>query len=81
MLLIDVLRSYAQAKKFHVHDFVVMPDHLRLLLTVGSDMSIERAMQYIKGGVLLSLKEGDGIRRWGVAARVFGGADRRRSQF
>ncbi len=27
-----------------------MPDHLHLLLTVGVDMTIERAVQFIKGG-------------------------------
>src|ERR1035438_6090308 len=28
MLMIDVLRSYVAARKFRLHDFVVMPDHL-----------------------------------------------------
>jgi len=41
MLSIEVLRSYVTARKFRVHDFVVMPDHVHLLLTVGSDMTIE----------------------------------------
>ncbi|MGC2111666.1 MAG: transposase [Candidatus Korobacteraceae bacterium] len=49
-LFIDVLRSYAAAKKFRVHDFVVMPDHVHLLITVGNEMAIEKAMQVIKGG-------------------------------
>src|ERR1017187_8298983 len=35
MLMIDVLRSYVAARKFRLHDFVVMPDHLHLLVTVG----------------------------------------------
>ena len=50
MLFIDVLRSYVAAGKFEVHDFVVMPDHVHLLVTVRSGMSIEKAMQFIKGG-------------------------------
>jgi putative transposase len=49
-LFIDVLRSYTAARKFVVHDFVVMPDHVHLLLTVDESMSIEKAMQFIKGG-------------------------------
>ena len=57
MLFVDVLRSYAAAGKFRVHDFVVMPDHVHLLLTVGSDMTIERAMQLIKGGFSYGLKK------------------------
>ena len=48
-LLIDVLRSYVAAHKFQLHDFVVMADHVHLLMTVGGDMTIERAMQFIKG--------------------------------
>jgi putative transposase len=56
-LFIDVLRSYATAGKFRLHDFVVMPNHVHLLLTVGSEMTIERAMQFIKGGFSYRLKK------------------------
>jgi putative transposase len=48
-LLIDVLRSNTLAGKFKVHEFVVMPDHFHVLLTVDGDTSIERAVQLIKG--------------------------------
>ena len=40
-LLIDVLRSYVAAGKFQLHDFVIMPDHLHLLLTVTGDTTNE----------------------------------------
>ena len=43
LLLIDVLRSYVATGKFQLHDFVIMPDHLHLLLTVTGDTTIERA--------------------------------------
>jgi putative transposase len=56
-LLIDVLRSYATTRKFRLHDFVVMPDHLHLLITVDGDTTIERAMQFIKGGFSYRLKK------------------------
>lgn len=56
MLLIDVLRSKMAERKFIVHDFVVMPDHLHLLITVRGDMTIEKAMQLIKGGFSFRLK-------------------------
>jgi putative transposase len=49
-LLIDVLRGHVAAGRFTLHDFVVMPDHVHLLLTVKTGMSIEKAMQLIKGG-------------------------------
>jgi putative transposase len=56
-LFIDVLRSYVAIKKFELHDFVVMPDHVHLLMTVKSDMTIEMAMQLIKGGFSYRLKK------------------------
>jgi putative transposase len=48
-LFIDVLYSYRAQQKYLLHAFVVMPDHFHLLITV-SDISIERAVQFIKGG-------------------------------
>jgi putative transposase len=56
MLLIDVLRLNAAAGKFQLHDFVIMPDHLHLLITLPGDMTIEKAMQLIKGGFSYRLK-------------------------
>jgi putative transposase len=56
-LMIDVLRSYVAAGKFRLHDFVVMPDHLHPLMTVGGAMSIEKAMQFIKGGFSYRLRK------------------------
>jgi putative transposase len=56
-LLIDVLRSYVAAGKFQLHDFVVMPDHVHLLIRVGGDMTIEKAMQFIKGGFSFRLRK------------------------
>ena len=56
-LFIDVLRSYVCAGKFQVRDFVVMPDHVHLLLTLDSEISIEKAMQLIKGGFSFRLKK------------------------
>lgn len=48
-LLIDVLRSLVSEKAFELHDFVVMPDHVHLLLTVSEEMTVEKAMQLVKG--------------------------------
>ena len=57
MLLIDVLRSNVAADKFQLHEFVIMPDHLHLLMTLPGDMAIEKAMQLIKGGFSYRLKK------------------------
>ncbi len=49
-LFVRVLYDYRAQKKFRLHEFVVMPDHFHVLLTVESEMTIERAVQFIKGG-------------------------------
>jgi putative transposase len=48
-LLVDVLRSLVAERKFKLLDFVVMPDHVHLLIEVAGDMTIEKAMQFVKG--------------------------------
>jgi putative transposase len=48
-LLIDVLRSLVAERRFQLHDFVAMPNHVHLLIEVDSGMTIEKAMQLIKG--------------------------------
>ncbi|HTX76814.1 MAG TPA: transposase [Terracidiphilus sp.] len=48
-LLADVLRSLVAERIFKLHDFVIMPDHVHLLLSVKDSMTIEKAMQMIKG--------------------------------
>ena len=56
MLLIDVLRLNVAAGKFRLHEFVIMPDHLHLLMTLPGEMTIEKAMQLIKGGFSYRLR-------------------------
>ena len=48
-LLIEVLRSLVAEHRFKLHDFVIMPNHVHLLVEVGGEMTIEKAMQLIKG--------------------------------
>jgi len=48
-LLIDVLRSLVVEHCLKLRDFVIMPDHVHLLIEVRDDMTIEKAMQLIKG--------------------------------
>jgi putative transposase len=50
-LLIDVLRSLVAEHRFKMHDFVVMPDHLHLLIEVRDEMTIEKAMQFVKSRI------------------------------
>jgi putative transposase len=62
ILLVEVLRSNVAARRFQLHDFVIMPDHLHLLMVLPNDISIERAMQLVKGGFSYRLRKEHGFR-------------------
>jgi putative transposase len=49
-LLVDVLFHYREQEKYLLHEFVVMPNHFHLLITPRPPVTLERAMQFIKGG-------------------------------
>ncbi len=55
-LLIDTLSHYREQKKFLLYEFVIMPDHIHVLLTPAPEISLERAVQFIKGGFSSRLK-------------------------
>ena len=48
-LFIDVLRNYVTTKKFKLHDFVAMPNHFHLQLTLDGRKTIEKAVGLVKG--------------------------------
>jgi len=54
--LIDVLRSLVAEQHFRLLNFVIMPDHFHALITVNQEMTIEKAMQLIKGRFSRRLK-------------------------
>lgn len=49
-LLIDTLYRYRTERNLRLHAFVVMTNHLHVLLSVDATMAVERAVQLIKGG-------------------------------
>jgi putative transposase len=55
-LLIDTLAHYRDQRKYLLHEFVIMPDHVHALLTPAPEISLERAIQFIKGGFSYRLK-------------------------
>ena len=82
-LLIAVLRNYVSAGRFQLEDFVIMPDHVHLLITVNEDATIEKAMQLIKGRFSYRLKNdfgylGDVWQKGFSEVRVNTGEDRLR---
>src|SRR5438067_12008776 len=48
-LFLDTLQQYRDQKKYLLHEFIVMPNHIHLLIT-PTGTTLERAMQFIKGG-------------------------------
>ena len=55
--MMDVLLHYREQMRNILHEFVIMPDHLHLLLTPEADISLKRALQLIKGGFSYRLRE------------------------
>jgi putative transposase len=49
-ILVQCLLRYRDQGAYLLHEFVVMPNHLHLLLTPSGENSLEKAMQFIKGG-------------------------------
>jgi putative transposase len=54
-LFIHVLEHYRQQQKYLLHEFVLMPDHFHLLIT--PTLTLERAVQLIKGGFSFRAKK------------------------
>jgi putative transposase len=55
-LFIEILQDQRTKNRLQLHGFVVMPDHAHLLLTPSPEISLEKAMQYIKGNFSFRLK-------------------------
>jgi putative transposase len=62
-LLIDTLYHY-RGSAYLLHQFVIMPDHIHVLLTTKT--SLERAVQFIKGGFSYRAKKelGSNMKIW-----------------
>jgi putative transposase len=59
-LLIATMLRYRDAGEFAMHDFVVMPNHLHVLVSLEDGKSIGRAVQLIKGGFSHALHQSGG---------------------
>lgn len=60
-LMMDVLRFNREKQRFALHEFVIMREHVHLLLTPAFEESLEKAVQYIKGGFSFRAKRGLGF--------------------
>ena len=48
-ILFDTILKYRDQRAYQLHEFVVMPNHLHLLLTPSPNTSLEKCIQFIKG--------------------------------
>ena len=55
-LLQQTILDYRSQGRFLLHAVVIMPDHFHALITPAPDVSLEKAMQFIKGGFSFRLK-------------------------
>lgn len=51
------LCKHRRSGAYLLHHFVLMPNHLHLLISPLGEVTLEKAMQYIKGGAAHALKE------------------------
>ena len=61
-LMLTVLQDNRRKGRFLLHEFVIMPDHIHLLLTPAPDVSLEKAVQFLKGGFSFRVKKELGFR-------------------
>ena len=54
-LLVQVMFHYRDQGRYQLHEFVVMPDHIHLLVTPSQ--TLEKAIQLIKGGYSFRAKK------------------------
>ena len=56
-LLLSVIRENRAKERLQVHEFVFMRDHIHLIITPAPQVSLEKAMQFIKGGFSFRAKK------------------------
>jgi putative transposase len=56
-LFMDVLQKNRQLRRFELHEFVVMSEHIHLLITPAAQHSLEKCTQFIKGGFSFRAKK------------------------
>jgi putative transposase len=49
-LFLTILYGYRREGAYQLHAFVLMPEHVHLLLTPSQNTTLEHAIQLIKGG-------------------------------
>jgi putative transposase len=58
-LMVATFLKYRDAGEFELHEYVVMPNHIHLLLSLNDQQQLGRVIQLIKGGFSHSLRENE----------------------
>jgi putative transposase len=58
-LMVSTLFKYSDAAEFELHEYVVMPNHIHVLLSIKPEQELSRVIQLVKGGFSHSLREND----------------------
>jgi len=58
----ETLLHYRDNQDYLLHEFVVMPDHLHLLMTPSETTSLEKCVQLIKGGSSFRIHKARGLK-------------------
>ena len=79
-LFLKTLYGYRRQGRFELHAFVVMPEHVHLLLTPAPGVTLERSIQFIKGGYSHALglelnRKGEAWQRGFTDHRIRDGGD------
>jgi hypothetical protein len=69
VLLIDVLTSYREQGKYELHEFVLMPDHIHLLITPGRTCSLGACDAVHQERLFLSCEKGTQVSIRHLAAK------------
>src|SRR5690349_21241138 len=56
-LMLNTLFRYREQGRFQLHGFVIMPDHIHVLITPSPDHTVERCIQLMKGGFSFAVRK------------------------
>ena len=63
-LFLATIFQHREKGRFQIHAFVVMPDHVHMLITPAVDQSLEKCAQYIKGAYSFAARKQSSGQIW-----------------
>jgi putative transposase len=57
LLFIEKMNDDRHLGRYEIHEFVLMPDHLHLMVSPSPSVSLEKAAQFLKGGFSYLVKK------------------------